>query len=73
MSRAVPHAPGRPLRPLPELVDMVNEADAALEALCFVLRQADYHPISADRIYTLLAPIQAKLTTASCDLTDMRL
>ena len=73
MSRAVPNAPGRPLLPLPELVTMVNDAEAALEALCFVLHKADSHLISADRIYTLLAPIQVKLNTASCDLTDMRL
>lgn len=72
MSRAA-HAQGRQLRPLPELVEMVNQADVALEALCFLLRKADGHPISADRIHTLLAPIQVMLTTASCDLNDLRL
>ncbi|MBX9612414.1 MAG: DUF1484 family protein [Burkholderiales bacterium] len=71
MSRAAP-TQGRELRPIPELVDMVSSADIALEALLCLLRQADHHPISADRLHTLLAPIQATLSTASNDLTDMR-
>lgn len=63
----------RELRPLPVLVEMVSEANCDLEALCELLRCAEHRPIGAEHIHTLLAPIHAKLTKASCDLNDMRI
>ncbi|MDP2257026.1 MAG: hypothetical protein Q8K05_13380 [Polaromonas sp.] len=64
---------GRPLRPLPELRDTVSNVSNGLDALCELLHLAGESKVFAVSVLELLKPLCDQLTTASCDLNDMRM